>query len=175
MISQRAWCTAVLRKTPAKWALMCFDRGWKEIWGLHAQNQAHFRNNIEFKMFDQSKSNWYNLHGWGSFTFGLCTGRGVPLPLSWQSSPKGQHAHLSPHAADCTGDAMAPRGALMPLVIICNTRLSLEARKQQPEHSREQQGHELISQPSGAGKWCRHHPLVLEPDWSKEPHMQMVF
>ncbi|KAG8008306.1 hypothetical protein GBF38_019417 [Nibea albiflora] len=47
---------------------------------------------------------------------------------------------------------MAPRGALMPLVIICNTQLSLESYKQQPEHSREQRGHELISQPSGAGK-----------------------
>lgn len=41
---------------------------------------------------------------------------------------------------------------LMLFVTICNTQLSLESYKQQPEHSREQQGHELISQPSGAGK-----------------------
>lgn len=28
-------------------------------------------------------------------------------------------------AADCLGDRMAPRGALMPLVVICDTQLSL--------------------------------------------------
>lgn len=37
---------------------------------------------------------------------------------------KGRHRRLSP-AADCWGDRMAPRGALMPLVIICDTQLSL--------------------------------------------------
>lgn len=89
---------------------------------------------------------------------------------------KGRHAHPppsppNPHlAADCTGERTAPRGALMPPVIICDTRLSLRSgAKQQPEHSGEQQGRELISQPSGAGKRCRHHPVVLKPDWSKEP------
>lgn len=64
--------------------------------------------------------------------------------------------HIFLLSADYTGDRMAPRGALMPLVIICDTQLSLslslESYKQQPEHSREQQGQELISQPSGAGK-----------------------
>lgn len=33
--------------------------------------------------------------------------------------------HISLAAADCSGDRMAPRGALMPLVIICDTQLSL--------------------------------------------------
>lgn len=85
--------------------------------------------------------------------------------------------HIFLLSADCTGDRMAPRGALMPPVIICDTQLSLslESYKQQPEHSREQQGQELISQPSGAGKRCRHHPVVLKPDWSKEPRTLMAF
>lgn len=76
-------------------------------------------------------------------------------------------------SADCTGDRMAPQGALMPFVIICNTHISLLSRANSSQNiPKEQQGHELISQPSGAGKRCRHHPLVLEPDWAKkEPHM----
>lgn len=37
--------------------------------------------------------------------------------------------HIFLPAADCTGDRMAPRRALMPLVIICNTQLSLESYK----------------------------------------------
>lgn len=79
-------------------------------------------------------------------------------------------------AAGCSGDRMAPRGALMPLVIICDTQLSLSpsrSLRSRANSSRnipgEQRGHELISQPSGAGKRCRHHPVVLKPDWSKEP------
>ena len=88
-------------------------------------------------------------------------------PPSWQSSRKVQRAHLFSPCADCTGDRTAPRCALMPLVVICNTQLSPEPCKRQPGNSEEQRGHELISQPSGAGKWCRHHPFDLEPDWSK--------
>lgn len=62
------------------------------------------------------------------------------------------NTHTSLPTADCTGDRIAPCGAFMPFVIICKTQLSLESYKQQPEHSREQQGHELISQTSEAGK-----------------------
>lgn len=115
----------------------------------------------------------YNLHDWESVSdwvsHSVSVWGGVYHFLYLDKALQKANVHIFLPTADCTGDRMAPRSALMPLVIICNTQPSLESCKQQPEHSREQRGHELISQPSGAGKWCRHHPLVLEPDWSKEP------
>lgn len=166
MISQRAWCTAVLRTISIKWALMYFDREWrrgkKETWGIASSKSSLLSKQCCQNVQPIQKHKWFNLQ----------VGYTTSSVLSKLSKKANIHIFLP--TADCTGDRTAPRGALMPLVIICNTQLSLESYKQQPEHSREQQGHELISQPSGAGKWCRHHPLVLKPDWSKEPHVQMV-
>lgn len=130
-------------------------------------SKSSLLSNGEFVQPIQKKNNWHNSRDWDSFTFS------IHHFLCLDKALQKADMHVFLLSADCTGDRMAPRGALMPLVIICDTQLalslSLESYKQQPEHSREQQGQELISQPSGAGKWCRHHPVVLKPDWSKEP------
>lgn len=120
---------------------------------------------------------------WESQTFGLiapCKQHDLPdwssfhTELWMEKGADKAFQKASTHDSPVQVTGTAPRCALRSFIIICNTQLSLESYKQQLEHSRELQGHELISQPSGAGKWCRHQPLVLEPYWAeKEPCMQV--
>ena len=126
MINQRACCTAVRRRISAK-----KKKKWFREWGKKKKKK---RSSLFKIMLSRFKEDARNSHDVGRFTFRrvyhfLCLNKALRKATVHMFPPAPPNTRLP----DCTGDGMAPRVALMPLVIICDTQLSLESCKQQPE------------------------------------------
>lgn len=89
-------------------------------------------------MLSRFKEDARNSHDVGSFIFRrvyrfLCLNNALRKATVHMFLSLPPTSQSPPPLPDCTGDGTAPRGALMPLVIICDIQLSLESCKQQPE------------------------------------------